>query len=432
MLVSEFVNHDLDSIVTPVRAKEFKELLLEYKYDSAKTQYLVDGFTYGFDLCYQGPINRKDSSQNIPLQIGSKHELWEKMMKEVKERWYVGPFRCIPYEYYIQSPVGLVPKDGGKKTRLIFHLSYTFEKAGNQSVNACILRELCTVHYNDTDEAIHCSFVQGGSLRQVVYGKTSAFCLVPLRSSCWWILITKVDHPIKWEIFYFVDKCLPFGAKISCKIFQDFSDAIKYLVQCKSGLLMAIVNYLDDFLFIAMTVRGCNHLMVIFMDICKIIGVPISAEKTVWSTAVLVFLGVLLNGSTFKLSIPEEKQIKAINALQRILSKQKVTVQELQQLTGLLNFLNRAIFTGRAFTRRMYAKFSGIIKIRKSGTGCAEWEPRVLKLHHHVKLDAEFKADCRVWLEFLDSRMLSTVSRPYVDMTEDKALLELEFFSDAS
>ena len=33
----------------------------------------------------------------------------------------------------VQSPVGLVPKSGGK-TRLIFHFSYHF-KNGNQSVN---------------------------------------------------------------------------------------------------------------------------------------------------------------------------------------------------------------------------------------------------------------------------------------------------------
>ena len=45
-------------------------------------------------------------------------------MKEVKEGRYAGPFESIPFDSYIQSPIGLVPKDGGKDTRLIFHLSY--------------------------------------------------------------------------------------------------------------------------------------------------------------------------------------------------------------------------------------------------------------------------------------------------------------------
>ena len=46
-------------------------------------------------------------------------------MKEVKLGRYAGPFPTIPYEEdFIQSPIGLVPKDQGCDTRLIFHLSY--------------------------------------------------------------------------------------------------------------------------------------------------------------------------------------------------------------------------------------------------------------------------------------------------------------------
>ena len=33
-------------------------------------------------------------------------------------------------------------------------------------------------------------------------------------------------------------------------------------------------------------------------------------------------------------------------------------MKELQSLYGFLNFIGRAVFPGRTFTRRMYAKFS--------------------------------------------------------------------------
>ena len=58
-------------------------------------------------------------------------------MNEVKERWYAGPYEesCIPMKWYVQSPIGLVPKAENKK-RLIFHLSYDFNKE-DRSVNAC-------------------------------------------------------------------------------------------------------------------------------------------------------------------------------------------------------------------------------------------------------------------------------------------------------
>ena len=65
----------------------------------------------------------------------------------------MGPFETIPYRYYMQSPIGLVPKAGGK-TRLIFHLSYHFKKSGNPSLNAVTPKNRCTVRYPDKDRAL--------------------------------------------------------------------------------------------------------------------------------------------------------------------------------------------------------------------------------------------------------------------------------------
>ena len=43
-------------------------------------------------------------------------ELWNKVMKGVNLKRYAGPFDSIPFENYVQSPIGLIPKDGGKST----------------------------------------------------------------------------------------------------------------------------------------------------------------------------------------------------------------------------------------------------------------------------------------------------------------------------
>ena len=42
--------------------------------------------------------------------------LWNKVMKEVEAKRFAGPFEKIPFDNFIQSPIGLVPKDGGKST----------------------------------------------------------------------------------------------------------------------------------------------------------------------------------------------------------------------------------------------------------------------------------------------------------------------------
>ena len=115
-------NFDLTNIVMPVDTRVLKDLLYKSGYDKIESQYLLNGFENGFSLVYQGPTNCKDYSHNIPLRdIGTPKDLWDKMMKEVKLKRFAGPFKHVPFEHFVQSPVGLVPKAGGQ-TRLIFHL----------------------------------------------------------------------------------------------------------------------------------------------------------------------------------------------------------------------------------------------------------------------------------------------------------------------
>ena len=101
-------------MVTPVNVNELEWLLRLSEYDEDKSRFLVQGFQDGFDLNYQGPVKCKDLSKNIPFnEVGDKFDLWNKIMKEVSHKRFAGPFNEVPFEYYIQSPVGLVPKAQG-------------------------------------------------------------------------------------------------------------------------------------------------------------------------------------------------------------------------------------------------------------------------------------------------------------------------------
>ena len=93
-----------------------------------------------------------------------------------------------------------------------------------------------------------------------------------------------------------IDKCLPFGASISCAIFQRVSDALKHLIEARASAQDMLTNYLDDFLFIALTLIRCNYLIQEFLNLCSEIGIPIALDKTEWAAIRIVFLGILLDG----------------------------------------------------------------------------------------------------------------------------------------
>ena len=108
-------------------------------------------------------------------------------MKEVQLGRYAGPFDEIPYDNYMQSPIGLVPK-AGNKTRLIFHLSYNFSET-NTSLNANTPPELCSVKYRDLDHAIltclklMAGYPNRGPLHFAKTDAQSAFRVLPIKVS---------------------------------------------------------------------------------------------------------------------------------------------------------------------------------------------------------------------------------------------------------
>ena len=140
----------------------------------------------------------------------------------------------------------------------------------------------------------------------------------------------KAEDPSDKTIKYFVDKCLPFGSSISCALFQEVSDAIRYLLEHKIAYKVpsnrSINNYLDDFLFIARTLTILNWMIQQFLDLCEMVGIPINMKKTEWATQVIVFLGFLLNGKMFTISVPNEKRELAIHLLQLVHDKKSATV----------------------------------------------------------------------------------------------------------
>ena len=457
-------NFDLENLHTPVQGSLLVSMLKKANYNPQEISFLEEGFANGFDIGYKGPTDRQSTSQNIPLRVGNATELWNKLIKEIRLKRVAGPYDRIPFNNFIQSPIGLVPKAGGQ-TRLIFHLSYEFGIEKHQwSVNKSTPHELCSVQYEDIDCAVktcvkvkqlkmknHCSlyFCSDEEGNEYIFiGKTdikSAFRLLLLNRRSWRWTVMKARNPMTGDWQFFIDKCLPFGASISYSHFQRFSNALKFLIQHRTAM-NTINNYLDDFLFVAVTVLLCNYLISQFLELCEQLGVPISMEKTEWAATKMIFLGILLNGVTMTLVIPEEKRIRAVNLINSILSKRNATVKEIQTLCGFLNFLNRAIVPGRTFTRRMYAKFSKVNDLSQSGlfknkrreshanklgkkTGHSQF---ILKPYHHVRIDQEFRLDSRVWLAFLNDKEIGrVVNRSMMDMVHNTSE-EIMFYSDAS
>ena len=109
-----------------------------------------------------------------------------------------------------------------------------------------------------------------------------------------------------------------------------------------------------------------------------------------------------------------------------------MTVKEIQQLCGYLNFLNKAVYPGRPFMRRMYSRYAAICE-KNNANHTNEENPKQLKPYHHIRLDKEFKLNCKIWLSFLSyPKLKNVVHRPMIDLNQFATSDQIHFYMDAS
>ncbi|XP_043910247.1 uncharacterized protein LOC122787541 [Protopterus annectens] len=164
----------------------------------------------------------------------------------------------------------------------------------------------------------------------------------------------------------------------------DIESAFRLLVAQRVGE-DRVVHYLDDFLFIGKEDTGeCQQALDTFQQVCRELGVPLARDKTEGPTNRLAFLGIEIDSFNGQCRLPIDKVQKLRLLLSQVLTQNKITLKQLQELVGLMNFACKVIPVGRSFMRRLAAK----------GSGCT-------KPHHRIRITQGMKEDLGVWWSFL-------------------------------
>lgn len=112
--------------------------------------------------------------------------------------------------------------------------------------------------------------------------------------------------------------------------------AVGHIHQHRTG--KRINSYLDDVLLAIIGQIQCQEMMRKYQELCQIIGLPLSPEKTEGPSTIIVFLGMLIDAIRRTVGIPQDKVNRALGELTHLLQAKKITVHYMQKLTGLLNF----------------------------------------------------------------------------------------------
>ena len=107
--------------VTPVKVDRLNFLLSGY--ETSLRLYLVNGFTFGFRVGFDGERCALHSP-NLKSALDQPQIVRTKLRKECEAGRICGPFICPPFPNFVCSPLGIVPKKDPSEFRLIQHLSY--------------------------------------------------------------------------------------------------------------------------------------------------------------------------------------------------------------------------------------------------------------------------------------------------------------------
>ena len=364
---------DIRSIPTPIRIHQLSQYLTGY--NAKKVRFLMSGFTQGFRLQYQGERLFRDA-KNLKSAYDLPEVLRIEIAKELQAGRIGGPFISPPFPQLQISPLGLIAKKEAGAYRLIHHLSFP----EGESINDGISADDSHVQYQSIDDAIKYIRSMGVGSLMAKTDIEKAFRILPVHPDDYELLGMKVN-----KLFYY-DKALPMGCSISCRLFEDFSTAIHWVLSNKLAI-PAVVHVLDDFLFIGSpATQECMHSLQSFLTLCENINIPIKHTKTVYPSTVICFLGIELDSIQMESRLPLDKVDKIKLLLNTFLERQKVTLKEMQSLIGTLNFACRVVSPGRPFLRRLIDLTRGL-----------------QKPHHHLRLTQAAKADLSAWKVFIDS-----------------------------
>ncbi len=385
-------------IPTPINRDELCRLLEGY--DSNKKQYLLDGFLYGFKIGFNGIlacVNCRNHSSITNLEA----EAEELINEEIREGRIEGPFDRPPFHHLHVSPIALRPKSSPGKFRLIHNLSAPYDKS---SINGNIAQQDRTVSYESLLTIIDAILNFGTNANLAKSDVKSAFRIIPVHYEDYHLL----GFHFKGK-FYF-DKCLSMGGASSCRIFEQVSTALNWILVKKFGLLTTF-HYLDDFCIVEKNFQSCNTALITLQVVFKRLGIPLSKEKTVGPSSKIEFLGISLDARNSIAQIPLDKLQKYADHIASLLACETATQSDLKSVIGQLNWATSILVTGRGFLRRLIDSVLG------------PHNPQKL-----IPISDEMRKDLIMWERFLRYHN----GRSFITYYETVTSETLNFYTDAS
>ena len=378
-----------EGVSTPLVVDQWAKFLLNHP-DTDYRDYLLKGLKSGFHIGFDYANHTHESAKaNMKSAQENPAVVNQYIQRELACNRFIGP---VNPSLVNVNRFGVIPKRHQPgKWRLITDLSHP----PGLSINDGIEPRLCSVHYSSVDEAVGLIREKGHAVFLAKVDIENAYRLVPVHPDDRHLL------GMSWNQATYVDTALPFGLRTAPKIFNALADALHWILSDQG---VSCIHYLDDFLLVGASEPECTAALEKTREICSVLGVPLALHKTEGPTTCLSFLGIELDTRHMILRLPRDKlaRLQAGTAAWHL--KRACTKRDLLSLIGQLQHASCIVKPGRSFLRRMI-QLSTVVKA----------------MHHHIRLNKNFRSDLQWWSLFLPgwngTSMMDTLTRSHYAAT---------------
>ena len=391
---------------SPLNADAFESLLANHP-NRSFVEWLVTSIREGFK-------NYSDMPETTEAVHAPLHSAVE--WKEIVTEWLTGEvaagrmqvFSDRPHPFAVASPVGEVPKHGGKH-RIIHHLSKS--KRGSDgswvfSVNECISEEEFTCEYVRVQEMVAALslLAQHGDTEWSACDIVHGFRNMPLHPSCYH------EHALVWEGRWYVDVAVGFGSRCAPFSFSALSGAGAWVVQERLTKAFGTVEVVTAQGMTARIPRASVFVLMddysvvsnkdiaaqverILVDTLTELGLPTQPTKDKHHGPDGKYLGWWLDTRRRGIiSLPHDKRDPWLAELSSIVASRYTTVKAMERNVGRLTHAHPV----HRRLRPLVAEMLRIIRTRSP---------------HRVKVTDRLKEDLRTWCHALRTKPTCTFSK---------------------
>ena len=400
---------------SPLKHEAFRRLLARHP-NRPFVQWLVASIRDGFKN--YSDIPETDEAVHAPLHSALE---WSEIVSE----WIAGEVKAgrmlafdeRPHPYAVASPVGEVPKHGGKH-RIIHHLSKSKRGADGQwifSVNECISEDEFSCEYVRVQEmvaALHL-LAQHGSTEWSACDIVHGFRNMPLHPSCYH------EHALVWEGKWYVDVAVGFGSRCAPFSFSAISSAAAWVIQERlthtfgmvevttaQGLVARIPRasvfvLMDDYSVVS-NADIAPQVERVMVDTLTELGLPTQPAKDKHHGPDGKYLGWWLDtrkGGLF--SLPHDKRDPWVAEILNICTDQYTSVKAMERNVGRLTHAHPA----HRRLRPLVAEMLRMIRTRST---------------HRIKVTSRLREDLTTWCQALRSKPTCSFAK-LIDSHQGKA-----------